>query len=396
MKLSSTTKYQRDKLWPVHSPTPESFCRDKCIILNNVVNYNDSKATDLESDIIAGAEGLDFWNICVPEGAPAHLRCDECANAFAVVVCDECCKVLCASCAEQIHLTSQGSNYHPHIQSLAIRRLRSGDTSHIHHNPNNEMQYECEDAYLGEDELAQMSDLSRPSVLEAPGITTLTQQKNTMPWNRLNSSFADGDIVIIPVGCLDAVPRHPDAYLQAPKPELFCDNVEEVYAEIQDTVEERHGIQDSDRILRVRVLAYVTRNYIEASVLKRLVKERGVSLARGAAADMRINSNSSDSGMKQFESITGNDEKVTKRLNAGFGRCQGTHSALNIVGSVDFLSSVHASQVESLSAKIMWQKERKANALNDMVTLLDRTICLNQQYHFFGGGITQLHGPVSE
>ncbi len=52
-----------------------------------------------------------------------------------------------------------------------------------------------------------------------------------------------------------------------------------MYAEIQDTVEERHGIQDSDRILRVRVLAYVTRNYIEASVLKRLVKERGVSLA---------------------------------------------------------------------------------------------------------------------
>ncbi len=315
----------------------------------------------------------------MPKGAPAHLRCEECTNAFAVVVCDECCEVLCASCAEQIHLPSQGSNYHPHIKCLAIRRLRSGDTSHIHHNPSDETQYERADTYLGEDELAQMRDLSQPSALEAPGITTLTQQKSTMPWNKMNSSFTNGDIVIIPVGCLDAVPRYPDAYLQATKPEWFCGKMEEVYAEIQDTVEERRGIQDSDCILRVRVLAYVIINDIEASVLKRFMKGRGVSLAQGAAADMRINSNSSDSVTQQLESIIGNDEKVTKQLNAGFGCCQETHNTLHIVGSGDFLSSVHASRVESLSAKIMWQKERKANALNDMIALLDRTIRLNIQ-----------------
>ncbi len=403
MKLSPTTKYQRDKLRHVHSLTSERNCRDgdDSIALNKVVYCNVNKVPDVDdSEIIVGDEGLDFWNICVPEGAPAQLRCEECGNVFAVVACDECCEVLCASCTEQIHLTSQGNNYHPHIQCLAVRRLRSGDTSRIHHDPSDEAQYEGADTYLGEEELAQMRDLSQSSALEAPGITTLAQQMNSaIPRNRMNSSFSHGDIVIIPVSCLDAVPRYPDeAYLQESKPKWCHDIMEEVYAEIQDTTEERHCIQDcSDCILRVRVLACVVRNYIEGSVLKRLMKERGICLAQGAtvddaaaaAADMRGNSNNNCSDLatpQLLKTITGNDEKMAKQLKTGMEYSDGygpyyheLHNAVHILESGGFISSVRASHVESLSAKIMWQKERKENALNDMIALLTRVVIHKKQ-----------------
>ncbi len=237
-----------------------------------------------------------------------------------------------------------------------------------------------------------MRDLSQPSALEAPGITTLMQQNNAMPLNKMNVNFAHGDIVIIPVHCLDSVPRYPrDAKLQAEKPELCCGKMEEVYAEIQDTVEERRCTQNSDCILRVKVIAYVIRDYIDGSVLKQLIKEQGINLAQGTAADMRSIGNSSYSATwQQLESTKERDEEVAMQLKTGvellengFHRCHKIHNTLHILGSGGLLSSVSASHVEPLSAKVMWQKERRANALNNIITFLHRTIRLKKQHRFF-------------